>query len=217
MAKRTSSQRPPSRRPGARPEKRAAIVAAARRSFGEEGFARSSIDRIAEGAGVSTRTIYNHFASKDDLFAAVLEESATEVADDFVARIQAEEGDEPLEPRLRELAALLVGQVNAHPEHFAMVRQITAEARHFPPGTLEAWQEAGPLRVEREVADYLHGLAESGDLRASDPTLTARHFIALTTAEVTARTHLGGAVLDKTEVRRLIETGVNAFLHGYAS
>lgn len=217
MAKISKSQGSTSRRSGARPEKRLAIITAARRRFGEEGFARTSIDRIADGAGVSTRTIYNHFASKDDLFAAVLEESATEVADDFVARIGSDKGKESLEPRLRRLAALLVGQVTAHPEHFAMVRQITAEARHFPPGTLEVWQEAGPRRVEREVAAYLHKLADSGELRPADPSLTARHFIALTTAEVTARTHLGAVVLKKSEVRMLIETGVSAFLHGYAS
>ncbi|HWN32248.1 MAG TPA: hypothetical protein VNP03_05865 [Pseudonocardia sp.] len=34
-----------------------------------------------------------------------------------------------------------------------MIRQISAEAAHFPAATLLAWREAGPLRVRREVAD----------------------------------------------------------------
>jgi len=38
-----------------------------------EGFARVSVDAIADAAGVTKRTLYNHFASKDALVGAVLE------------------------------------------------------------------------------------------------------------------------------------------------
>ena len=50
------------------------------------GYTRASIDAIAAAAEVSTRTIYKHFANKEELFATVLEASATEVADAFVER-----------------------------------------------------------------------------------------------------------------------------------
>lgn len=52
--------------------KRAAILSAAVAEFRELGFAGTSMDRIAATAGVSKRTVYNHFASKDELFAAIL-------------------------------------------------------------------------------------------------------------------------------------------------
>jgi len=39
---------------------------------------------MAELASVSTRTIYNHFETKEQLFAAVLEASAAQVAETFV-------------------------------------------------------------------------------------------------------------------------------------
>ena len=54
--------------------KRAAIVAAAVKEFQENGFAGTSMDRIAETANVSKRTVYNHFPSKDDLFQAITSE-----------------------------------------------------------------------------------------------------------------------------------------------
>ncbi len=40
--------------------------------FYREGFARVSVDAIAAGAGVTKRTVYYHFKSKDDIVADVL-------------------------------------------------------------------------------------------------------------------------------------------------
>ena len=56
-----------------RPEKRRAILDAARRVFFSNGFAQTSVDTIAAQAGVSKQTIYNHFGDKRALFVAVAE------------------------------------------------------------------------------------------------------------------------------------------------
>ena len=50
------------------------ILNAAYRLLYRRGFARVSMDDIAEAAGVTKRSIYYHFKSKDDLVRAVLEE-----------------------------------------------------------------------------------------------------------------------------------------------
>lgn len=49
------------------------IVAAASKLFYGEGIGRVSMDAVAEKAGVTKRTLYYHFRSKDDLVAAYLE------------------------------------------------------------------------------------------------------------------------------------------------
>lgn len=49
------------------------IVAAATRLFYNEGIRAASVDAIAEKAGVTKKTLYYHFRSKDDLIAAYLE------------------------------------------------------------------------------------------------------------------------------------------------
>lgn len=53
--------------------KRASILDAAVEAFVQEGYDVASMDRIAELAGASKRTVYNHFGSKDELLQAVLD------------------------------------------------------------------------------------------------------------------------------------------------
>ena len=49
------------------------IIDAAYELFYKGGFARAGVDAIAEAAGVTKRTLYYHFDSKDTLLAAVLD------------------------------------------------------------------------------------------------------------------------------------------------
>jgi AcrR family transcriptional regulator len=57
-------------------ETRRRIADAAYESFWRQGFRRTSIDGIAARAGVTKRTVYAYFRSKDDLLAAVLQRYA---------------------------------------------------------------------------------------------------------------------------------------------
>jgi AcrR family transcriptional regulator len=50
------------------------IIEMAYDQFYAVGFLRAGVDAIAEAAGLTKRTLYYHFPSKDDLVAAVLEE-----------------------------------------------------------------------------------------------------------------------------------------------
>jgi AcrR family transcriptional regulator len=52
---------------------RAALVAAARRLFGRDGFAATSVDEIAREARLTTGALYHHFPNKTALFEAVFE------------------------------------------------------------------------------------------------------------------------------------------------
>ena len=55
-------------------EARAKIIEAAYKLFYRRGYARVGVDEIAAAAGVTKRTLYYHFQSKDDVLARVLEE-----------------------------------------------------------------------------------------------------------------------------------------------
>lgn len=60
-------------------KKRAAILDAASQAFMADGYDNTSMDKIADLAKASKRTVYNHFASKEDLFRAVLEQFMGEI------------------------------------------------------------------------------------------------------------------------------------------
>jgi AcrR family transcriptional regulator len=59
---------------------RAALITAARRLFGAEGFAEVGAERIAREAGMTRGALYHQFADKADLFAAVLDQVEAEIA-----------------------------------------------------------------------------------------------------------------------------------------
>ena len=54
-------------------ETRQHIMDAAYNLFYQTGFMRTGVDAIADAAGITKRTLYQHFGSKDELIEAVLE------------------------------------------------------------------------------------------------------------------------------------------------
>jgi AcrR family transcriptional regulator len=60
------------RRPGG-PDTRGEILAAARASFADKGFDRTTIRGVAGEAGVDPALVHHYFGSKEDLFLAALE------------------------------------------------------------------------------------------------------------------------------------------------
>lgn len=75
-----------------REKTRAAIVKAARRIFGERGFATATMDDIASGARVAKGAVYHHFATKEAVFEAVFEQVSIDLVADL-DRISRAEND----------------------------------------------------------------------------------------------------------------------------
>jgi AcrR family transcriptional regulator len=68
------------------------ILNAANRLFYAEGIGRVNVDAVAEKAGVTKRTLYYHFRSKDDLIAAYLESRDQPNLDQFTKWFDEAEG-----------------------------------------------------------------------------------------------------------------------------
>ncbi|XVV06017.1 TetR/AcrR family transcriptional regulator [Actinosynnema sp. CA-248983] len=64
-----------------RAQRREQILDAATRAFARTGFAATGLDVVAAEAGVTHVILYRHFASKNDLYRAVLDRACTRLAD----------------------------------------------------------------------------------------------------------------------------------------
>ena len=64
---------------------RAALLAAARQLFAERGFNGAGREEIARRAGVTRGALYHHFARKQDLFVAVVEDLEAALGERIVA------------------------------------------------------------------------------------------------------------------------------------
>ena len=91
---------------------------------------------------------------------------------------------------------------------------MNAEAGHIPQAAIDAWQQAGPLRVRRELAARLRGLADRGVLRVEDPDRAALHFSVLISPP---NPSFRAAPAAEEEIDENVVSGVRAFLHGYLS
>ncbi|MFF9277496.1 TetR/AcrR family transcriptional regulator [Streptomyces griseosporeus] len=204
-------------------EKQIAIASAAGTVFGREGYARASVDALAAAAGVSTRTLYNHFPDgKAQLFRTVFTWTSAQVKDAQIDRIQAVldparlPRPEDLERDLVALARFLVDLMADFPDHFALVRHIHAEADPVPPEVLRAWQKTGPEPVRRALTEAMGHLADAGMVDThGDAALTAGHYTVLTWQAIVQLSHHGIPPLPRDETDRLIGGGVAAFLRAY--
>ncbi|MFM9597624.1 TetR/AcrR family transcriptional regulator, partial [Streptomyces scabiei] len=59
-----------------RAERRAAIIEAAIELFSEKGFRGTTTRELAQAVGVSEPVLYQHFATKKELYIAILSEKA---------------------------------------------------------------------------------------------------------------------------------------------
>jgi AcrR family transcriptional regulator len=79
-------------------DRRAAILDAARAAFADAGYHETSLDTVANRAGVSKALLYEHFASKRELYVAMLEMHVHELVERISGAVVAAE---PGEPRMR--------------------------------------------------------------------------------------------------------------------
>jgi AcrR family transcriptional regulator len=84
----------------AQKEKHEVILTAAQTLFGHYGYRRTSIDDIAQEAGIAKGTVYLYFKSKDDIFRALSQQLSEQVLSAAEAAVHT---NGPIEERLRRM------------------------------------------------------------------------------------------------------------------
>lgn len=162
------------------------ILAAARPVFLSEGYEAASIDAIAGSAGISKKTIYARFSSKEDLFEAVIVRFIEENVPS-VERAAAQDG--PVAERLHRIALALL-EVALAGDAIAVRRVIVAEAARFPEFA-RLLHDFGVARVAPLIERCLEDGIASGEIAVDDVTHAREMFISVTIRGFIDRTELG--------------------------
>ncbi|WP_326565163.1 TetR/AcrR family transcriptional regulator [Amycolatopsis rhabdoformis] len=191
---------------------RQAIMAAAFAIYTEEGPA-VNLDRVAQRAGVSKVTIYNHFRSKDTLLLEVVESElgqAHREADDFLdAHLT---GVDDLRAAMTGLCEAWVAGLSA--DRFSHLRSIVATQAQRLPELGQLWMRLGPNRLHLRIGDALRSWASTGQLRIDDFELAVLQLAGLVASPHVMYDPFGGGP-DAELTTRLIESGVDIFLGHY--
>lgn len=187
------------------PGKREQILDAAQKSLADKGFHSTTIDMIAEGAGVGKGTVYLYFNSKAEILATLLEQRITELADGVeraVTRRRTVEG---------KLRAVVEAHFDFYVRHQAFIRILFSHFRELP--------EDMVARIDRSHETFHHFLygmlqqgIDTGALRPASARLLTHGLLGIihSTALEWAVGH------ENSTLETLVEGVCNLFFHGAA-
>lgn len=219
-----SMQADPTRRPpsGGRPSREEAagrdrrVLATAAAMFEQRGYEGTTIDALAEAAGVGKPTLYARFGDKGGLFAAVFRLRVEAVLAPVAAEASAAAAlHDPadLPQALRTVGTLLL-QRGLLPDTVALSRIIVGEAGRFPELARLSHAE-GWLRCVGLVAGLLRSFEAVGAIAVGpDVEEAADLFLSLIMGRKQRAVMLGLPAPDAEAIVRRVARCVDIFLNG---
>jgi AcrR family transcriptional regulator len=154
-------------------DRKASIVLAAIQLFGKKGFRGTTTRELAAAVGVSEPVLYEHFATKSELYAAIIERASLEgvaLFDDLLKRSRETEDDLAF---FTEIALMMLDWHRGPGASFIRLLLFSNLENH----------EMKDLFFEREskaffgvMADYIARRMSQGAFRQTDPQLASRAF-----------------------------------------
>jgi TetR/AcrR family transcriptional regulator, regulator of autoinduction and epiphytic fitness len=191
--------------------KRAAVIGAAIEEFLASGFDATSMDRIAARALVSKRTVYNHFPSKEALFAAILRqlwESSDADAGPVYSAVR------PLRAQLLELLVKKLRLLNGE-AFLSLARVAIAAGIHSPERARDMVARMGER--EEDLTVWIRAAAADGRLTVPDPVFASQQLQGLVKAfAFWPQVTMGQPPLSEDDQTKVAESAATMFLACYA-
>ncbi len=187
------------------------LIHAATRIFLEKGYGFASIDKIANEAGISTRTIYQRFKNKAELMVAVV----NRLMDRDMAQMFGRQEIDHMEPAaaLTLIAQTIVNRF-CDSDSAALIRIIATEAQRFPELTAQV-RRTTRKRFENQLSAYFKRQTERRVFALADPDGAASLFFHLVAAEMQdCLIYEAEGAIAKVDWPRHIKGAVHLFLYG---
>jgi TetR/AcrR family transcriptional repressor of mexJK operon len=181
---------------------------AALEAFVENGFEATTMEAVANAAGITRRTLYAKYADKQAMFAAVIPQALADMPFLGVA-IEIPDGD--LKSSLREMARQIIERL-VDPKAVKLRRLAMLEADRIaeldPVAGADMWSTS-LLSIVRLLASH----AEAGEVGANDLEVAADLFLAMVAGSPTVWADFG-LFRSAEELERHIANAVDLFLSG---
>ena len=178
--------------------------------FTQNGFEGTSVDHIAEAAGVSKQTVYSHYGCKETLFGLAISSKCRMSGIDP----EAISADVPPDRMLTEIATRFLDLINS-PEAVSVHAICTGSAEAHPE-LGQVYFERGPLATVDAVAAYLEAQDRTGRLQVDDPETAAWQFLCMVKAESHLRVQFNLEPMERALETGYLESCVHMFLRAYA-
>lgn len=191
-------------------ERRLAILEAAKGVFLERGYVAASMAEVSARVGGSKQTLYSYFASKEELFVAVmLEKGAAQVEPMF----DAFRGSGNMAEAVRRFALTFVDFIT-NDEVIAFRRIVYAEGAKSDLGRL--FYENGPKRGWTRMAEDFERAMAEGRMRRADPWTAVNQFHALCEAGPVQRLLEGSSSnIDEADFTAAAAAAADTFIRAY--
>jgi AcrR family transcriptional regulator len=200
---------------GGRPTKEEAgllsekIVAAASQLMLEHGYHGTSIESVANAAGVAKRTLYSRFPDKRDLFVAVIERRRAQFLAP-VSRIFAAGG--AIEEQLTLIGQHMLDWA-LKPDTVALKRLMAAEVERFPE-LAATMHDVGREQTIDAIATVLDAAERDGALKMPDIRFAAMQFLEMVMGPADILAHYGRPAHAGMQREQYIDQVVDIFLNG---
>lgn len=191
--------------------RRKAFVDAGRALFFANGYAGTTMSSIASKVGGSKTTLWTYFPSKEELFAAVVDDIVGEYGTALHVDLPL---DEPVIDVLTRFGNVLMTALVTTPL-LSLFRLVVGEAERFP-HLAETFYDRGPRRGKARAALWVAAKMARGELRQGDPMQAVRHFAGLCQSGVYQQAVLG--LPEGRETHRLaaeVDAAVDTFYRAW--
>ena len=193
--------------------KRQEILDVAAKAFRELGFERASMCEIRARIGGSKATLYNYFASKEELFFEVVFGAIEAEFEATHAYLDPTNTD--ISEALTTFGEGLLSGIYS-PCAIEVRRLIFAEAKRSDLGRIA--YERGTQRSHKLLSDFLRAAMDRGTLREADASVAAWHLYGLLDAKLLRRCLLGVQdVVSEEEIKASVQQAVAVFMAAYGT
>jgi AcrR family transcriptional regulator len=154
-------------------ERRAAIVSTAVELFARHGFRGTTTRELASSVGVSEPVLYQHFATKGELYTAIVEHMVAHMTAMYSKSLVAMEQDADERLFLQRLGELILSFYLDETQHVRLLLFSALEGHDLA----EIWHQRATVQFLRFVEDYIARRQAEGLFQGANSAIAARAFI----------------------------------------